>query len=200
MDNTELRMSEKESLELITSMINKAKNKVSETGTLYLFWGWLILICCIMEFSAIHFFNYANGYYIWFSTWLFLIYQFFFLNKKKKERKVKTYTDEINIFVWIVFFICLSLVIFIGIRFQKPEMIYPLILVMYGMPTFLSGIILKFKSLVIGGVCCWILSIFSVFITGGYQSLFLAAAVIAAWIIPGYLLRKNFTKEKANGV
>ena len=33
----EIRMSEKESLELIASMINKAKNRAEETGTLYVF-------------------------------------------------------------------------------------------------------------------------------------------------------------------
>lgn len=43
MEMEEIKMTEKESLELITSMINKAKNKVTESGALYLFWGWLIL-------------------------------------------------------------------------------------------------------------------------------------------------------------
>ncbi|MDP4286275.1 MAG: hypothetical protein Q8891_17850 [Bacteroidota bacterium] len=189
-----LKMTEKESLELIASMINKAKNRVNETGVMYLRWGWLILICCIVQFSAIHFFKYTQGYYIWFSTWLFLFYQLFFPDKHKKRFKVKTYTDEINMYVWIVFFICLILVIFIGIHFNRYEMIYPLILAMYGMPIFLSGIILKFKPLKIGGTICWLLSIISVFIVGDYQSLFIAAAIIVAWIIPGYLLKKNYKK------
>ena len=194
-----LKMTEKESLELITSMINKAKNRVNETGKMYLWWGWLILICCMVQFSAIHFFNYKHGYYIWFSPWLFLIYQIFFLDKNKKSIKVKTYTDEINMFVWIVFFICLILVIFIGIHFNIYEMIYPLILVMYGMPIFLSGVILKFKPLKIGGASCWLLSIICVYIVSDYQPLFIAAAIIVAWIIPGYLLKKNY-KQVNNAV
>ena len=195
MESNELKMSEKESIELIASMINKAKGRVNETGTLYLLWGWLILFCCIIQFIGLHFFNYINSYYIWFSTWILLFYQFFYIGKRKNVSKVKTYTGEINGFVWLVFFICLMLVIFIASYLKKYEMINPVILVLYGMPTFLSGIILKFKALIIGGICCWILSILSVFILGDYQLLLVSAAVISAWIIPGYILKQNFKKE-----
>ena len=194
MESDEIRMTEKESMELITSMINTAKNRVGETGKLYLLWGWLILLCCTVQFIGLHFFRFENTYYVWFLTWLLLIYQIFFLSKEGKNRKVRTYTGEINGFVWLVFFICMMLVIFIGSYLKKYEIINPVLLVLYGMPTFLSGIILKFKPLIIGGICCWALSIISVFISGEYQLLLIAAAVIAAWIIPGYILKQNFKK------
>lgn len=189
------QLSGKESLELITSMINSAKGRINETGVLYLFWGWLILICCIIQFAGLHFFNYANSYYIWYSTWIFLILQFFYIRKQKKAFSVKTYTDEINGFVWLAFFIGMMLVIFISIHLKYYEIIYPLILVMYGIPTFLSGIILKFRPLIIGGACCWVFSFLSSFVTSEYQSLFIAAAVVVAWIIPGYFLKQNFKKQ-----
>lgn len=195
MESDEIRMTEKESMDLIASMINKAKGRVNETGTLYLLWGWLILACCIIQFIGLHFFNYINSYFVWFSTWVLLFYQFFYLGKRKNVSKVKTYTDEINGFVWLVFFICLMLILFIVSYLKKYEMINPVILVLYGMPTFLSGIILKFKPLIIGGICCWVLSILSVFIPGDYQLLLTAAAVIAGWIIPGYILKQNFKKN-----
>jgi hypothetical protein len=191
----EKQLSEKESFELITSMINKAKGRIGETGTSYLLWGWLILVCCVVQFVSLHFFNYANSYYIWYATWIFLIFQFFYFRKQKKLITVKTYTGEINRFVWLAFFICTVLIIFISIYLKYYEIIYPLILVMYGMPTFLSGIILKFRPLIIGGVCCWVFSFFSSFVASEYQSLFIAAAVIVAWIIPGYILKQNFKKE-----
>ena len=181
---------------LIASMINQAKNRVSETGTLYLLWGYLILICCIVQFISYHFFDYLNGYYIWFSTWILLVYQIFFLARKKKNTRVRTYTDEINGFVWVVFFISMMLVIFIGIQMKKYEMINPVILVLYGMPTFLTGIILKFKPLVIGGICCWVISILAPFFPGEYQLLLTACAVLCGWIIPGHFLRIRFQKSK----
>ncbi|HEY5390874.1 MAG TPA: hypothetical protein VIJ57_02070 [Hanamia sp.] len=193
MENDEVKLSESESLLLIASMINKAKNRFSESGTLYLLWGWLILICCIVQFIGFYFFD-TDAYYIWFSTWFLLIYQIFYLRKKIKTQKIKTYTEEINGFVWLVFFICMILVAFIGIQFKKYEIISPMILVLYGMPTFLSGIILKFKPLIIGGICCWIIASVSPFINIDYQLLLTSAAVISGWIIPGYLLKQKFKK------
>jgi hypothetical protein len=69
------------------------------------------------------------------------------------------------------------------------------VLVMYGMPTFLSGVILRFKPLRIGGIACWLLAIAAMFTDYQYQLLLLALAVIAAWIIPGFILRAKFKKE-----
>lgn len=188
-------MTEEESLSIISGMINRAKNRFSETGTLYLLWGWVILVCCIVQFVSLKYFNYQKGYQVWFLTWLAVIYQFIYLAKRVKNEKVKTYTDEIIGFVWFTFMICGVLMVFILIQLKAYESINPLILVLYGMPTFLSGIILKFKPLIVGGICCWVLAIASPFVTYQYQLLLLASAVIAAWIIPGYLLRAKFKKE-----
>ena len=195
MPKAEIKMTEKESLELITSMINKAKEKVTESGTLYLVWGWLILFCCLVQFSALHFFNYPHADYVWISTWLLLIYQVYYIRKKRKRSKVKTYMRELSGYVWAVFFICLVLMFFIQIKLNTYQTFNPLLLVMYGMPTFLSGIILRFRPLVVGAICCWILSIFCVFTPLEYQLLLISLAIVAAWIVPGYILKQNFKKE-----
>lgn len=193
----EQQISERESLALIASMVNKAKNTFSETGKLYIIWGWLIFLCCLVQFLALKIFN-KNISYIWFSTWVLLIYQIFFLRKKRRLRKVRTYTEEINGFVWLVFFICLLILAFIGIQFEQYQMIDPMILVLYGMPTFLSGVILKFRPLIVGGIICWLLAILSTFVNINFQLLLVAAGVAAGWIIPGYILRSRFKKNIAN--
>jgi hypothetical protein len=74
-------------------------------------------------------------------------------------------------------------------------MIDPLFLAIYGVPTFLSGIILRFKPLVWGGVSCWLLSVLSVIIPVEYHLLLVSAAMIVAWIVPGYLLRAKHKKS-----
>lgn len=188
-------MTELESMELITSMINRAKNRFSESGYLYLLWGWVILSCCIIQFVATYILEFSQGYYIWIVTWLVLIYQVFFLKNKRRQRTVSTYTAEINRFVWLAYFICLVIIIFILIKMEMYNAINPAILVMYGMPTFLSGIILKFKALSVGGICCWLFAIISAFVGPEYQLVLIACAIIAAWIIPGYLLKAKFQKE-----
>jgi hypothetical protein len=193
--NEETIMTEKESIQLITSMINKAKNNFSEKGFLYLIWGWVILFCCVTNFVGAYFFNYDKISFVWLIIYLVIIFQIIYLRKIKKARAITTYTSEINAFVWIVFTICLMLIIFICVAFKRFELIDPMLLILYGMPTFLSGVILKFKPLMVGAVCCWTLAIISPFINVQYQLLLIAGAVIAAWIIPGYLLKRKFKKN-----
>ncbi|MEO8764750.1 MAG: hypothetical protein ABI416_10705 [Ginsengibacter sp.] len=195
MNPEEVNMTEKESMQLISSMINKAKNRFNETGFLYLLWGWVVLVCCVTQFVAAYFFNSEHSYYIWFVTWLVLVYQIFFLRKKRKAQKVRTYTDEINKFVWLTFFICEVLLVFILVRFKQYDVINPAVLVLYGMPIFLSGIILKFKPLVAGGIFCWLFALLSPFIDIEFQLLLIALSIISGWIIPGYLLKQKFKKE-----
>jgi hypothetical protein len=195
MNSEEKPMTEEESLSIITGMINRARNRFSETGTLYLLWGWVILICCIAQFVLVQFYNYPAGYRVWFLTWLAVIYQFVYLAKRKKRENVKTYTDEIIGFVWLTFICCGFILVYLLITQKEYDSIHPAILVLYGMPTFLSGIILKFRSLTIGGICCWLLALSTPFVNKEYHVLLIACAVIAAWIIPGYLLRAKFKKE-----
>src|SRR5665811_925105 len=97
MNENEKIMTEAESLSIISGMINRARNRFSETGTLYLLWGWVILVCCISQFVLIYFLKYPKGYQVWFLTWLAVIYQFIYLAKIKKRRTAKTYTDEIAV-------------------------------------------------------------------------------------------------------
>src|SRR5215471_16799547 len=188
-------ISGQQSLEIIESMINKAKNQFSENGTLYLIWGWWVFICSLAEFYLLNVLQYEKHWIVWWSMWIVLIYQTIYLRKKRKRNRVRTYTDEIIGFVWITFFILIVLLAFFVARINDPKAIAlldPAFLVLYGMPTFLSGIILKFRPLIIGGICCWILSVICSFIASEYHLLMIPMAMLTAWIIPGYLLRKRF--------
>lgn len=191
MENNQNEMTHSESMALIASMINKAKNRFSENGLLYLWWGWLIFVCCVVQFIAIYFFK-ENVWYVWLSTWAMAIFQIFLIKKKRSRQIVKTYTEELNAFVWLDFFICLMLLIVIISFSGSHKLIYPILLVVYGMPVFLSGVILKFKPLIFGSICCWAFSIIALFIKPQFQVLLVAVAVLIAWIVPGYLLRSKY--------
>lgn len=194
----EEKFTPEQSLELIGQMINKAKNKFGENGHLYLLWGWAILACSLAQFILAYYVKWEHHYMVWFLTWLVFIYQMIYLARQKKREKVKTYTDDIIKIVWITFVVLMFLFGFLFGKLMGEEyykFFNPGILALYGMPTVLSGAILKFRPLVIGGIFCWILSIISPYIPFQYQLLLLSAAVIAAWIIPGYLMRKRFKQN-----
>ncbi len=186
-----------QSLRLIESMIGRARNRFSEDGVLYLLWGWVILFCSVGHFILMYFRLLENPEMIWSLTWLALIFQTIYLIKKKKRKRVVTYTEEINRYVWLAFLLMMIAVGFILGKNNQWDKMYPAFLVLYGMPTFLSGVILRFTPLKLGGGACWVLSIIATFITMQYQLLLLGLAVVVAWIVPGYLLRVKYKKSNA---
>lgn len=188
-----------ESLQIIQEMIQKARNQFSENGHLYLFWGWVILICSIGQFVLQHILHTPHYYYIWGLTWVAAIYQFYYLFKRRKNEKVKTYADSIVGYVWLAFIVTMFLS-FLAIGSTNDvghfyRMYAPILLALYGIPTFLSGIILKVKSLAVGGVCCWLLSVISNWVSPDYHMILLGLAVIIAWIVPGYFLKKRYKEQ-----
>jgi hypothetical protein len=192
--------SPEESLEVIQTMINTARNKFSENGHLYLLWGWVVFVCATTQFVLLNYFRYQYHYMVWMLTWAAFIYQTIYLYRNKRKEKVRTYADNLIGFVWIVFVVLMFL---FGFMFSRElgegyyKVMSPGFLALYGMPTFLSGVILRFRPLIIGGVFCWILSIAAAYISYEYQLLLLSAAMIVAWIIPGYAFRARYKKENA---
>ncbi len=193
--------SPQESLQLIESMIKKAQNKFAENGHLYLLWGWVVFICGILQFVLLHFFQYKEHYSVWMITWVVAIYQIIYLKKKQKQKIVKTYYDEVIGYVWMSFVAAMFLIGFaitnISNIFDKYYLLFtPCIIVLYGIPVFLSGILLRFKALTYGGIGCWVLSFAAsrslVQLSYDYQLLFIPTAMLVAWIIPGYLMRKKY--------
>ncbi len=185
-------LSAADSLKLIESMINKAQNRFTENGTLYLLWGWVVLICSISQYFLAKIMTFSQASLVWTVTILVVIYQIVYLTKKKKNEQVRTYTDEIIGYVWMTFGICMGLVTFIIGTKEVWSIIYPIIFLFYGIPIFLSGSIMRFTPLKIGGICCWIISVVALFIHSIEIILLFIPAVLAGWIIPGYLLRARY--------
>lgn len=194
MDN-DTNFSPTESLAIIESMINKAKNNFSNDSFLYLLWGWVVFFCSITHFVLLKLMIIKHPEMIWMLTWFAVIVQIIYLIKQKKKERVKTYADEVINFLWICFGISMFTITFIFARLNTWNVMFPIALMMYGFPTFLTGVIMKFNPLKIGGIICWLLSIAATFIQPIYALLFLAIAMLAAWIIPGYLLKAHFKKQ-----
>ncbi|CAN5126668.1 hypothetical protein BH11BAC6_BH11BAC6_17480 [soil metagenome] len=75
-----------QSLQLIESMINRAKDTFAEDGFMYLLWGWFVLVCSLTQFILIHFFHYPYHYLVWMASWLLLAYQLIYLRRKRRQK------------------------------------------------------------------------------------------------------------------
>ena len=216
MTQQEKQLTEKESLALITQMINKAKDSYHATGMGAMMWGAIIAICSMVKLSEIHF-EYRLPFDIYLLTIVAIIPQIFLTIREKKERKVKTYDDAYMDYIWLGFGICIFLLIFItnavfrvwepvaveyreltGHRspFRFSEFISPLFLLLYGLPTFITGAACKFKPMLWGGIFCWVCCLVTVFTTIKIDLLLTAASAIMAWFIPGILMEREYKVYK----
>lgn len=189
------KFTEQESLELITKMINQAKNHYYESGLGALLWGITNVICFTLSYlrAAMHFSFPFNPFLLMIVT---LVVHLYYDRKEKSTRTVKAYTDDIHNYVWTAFGICVLILTIVGGYAGMGYRVMPVLLLLYGMPTFISGSISKFKPLIIGGVVCWVLAVWAFFVNGEYAYLLVAAGAMVAWVIPGVLLRIKFIKAR----
>ncbi len=190
-------MSEQESLRLITSMISKAKNQYYESGLGALLWGFTNLICFTLAYlvDTIKGFNLPfNPFYLMGITF---ILQFYFDRKEARFKVAKSHLDDIHKYVWAAFGICVLILTIVGGIANIGYIVLPLLLLLFGLPTFISGCISKFKPFIWGGIFCWILSIVTFLYQSEMSLLFVAAGATIAWIIPGFILRARFLKTIA---
>jgi hypothetical protein len=183
METTENDFSPQQSLVLIESMINRAKDKFAEDGSMYLFWGWLVFACSLFQFILLHIMEYPKHYLVWLATFPAFVYQFFYIRKKRKQQTVTTYADYIIGYIWLTFCVVILLIGFLIGFLTGGDYYYhiiPLLLAVYGVPVFLTGIIVRFRPLVTGGIACWVLCIASTFIKNyDYQFLMIPTAMLA---------------------
>ena len=212
----EKKLTEQESLNLITMMINKAKESYHDTGIGAIMWGTVIAVCSLVRLSEIQF-GYKLPFDVYLLTLVAIIPQLFITIKEKRERKIKTYDDAYMSYLWLGFGISIFLLIHISNNifaewgswadeyrnitgkqapFRFYEYVSPLFLMLYGMPTFVTGAACKFKPMLWGGIFCWICSIITVYTPGKIDLLLTAASAILAWLIPGVIMEKEYRLYK----
>jgi hypothetical protein len=208
----EKQLTEKESLALIAKMINKAKDACHDTGISAMMWGSLIAICALVRLSELQF-DYRLPFNIYLLTFVAVIPQIYFSIKAKKKRKVKTYDDAFMDSLWMGFGITIFLMIFITNAllntmegYKDPaghssvikmyEYVSPLFLLLYGMPTFVTGVSMKFKPMIFGGILCWVCCLITIYTPVKVDLLLTAFSAVFAWLIPGIILEKDYRNAK----
>ena len=76
-------------------------------------------------------------------------------------------------------------------KYGWDKIVFPFFIMLYGLGTFISGCILQFRPLVVGGIIASALAIGAAFATYDYQMLFGAAAILISYIIPAYIMRSR---------
>ncbi|HVZ26482.1 MAG TPA: hypothetical protein VG842_10525 [Sediminibacterium sp.] len=187
-------MSEQESLALITSMIQKARNSYIETGVGPLCWGVLISFCSLFTWAEKHF-DFQLGADIWLLSLIALIPQVYFSVRARKTQQHVAHDEIVMNYVWSAFAVCIFLLSFYASQVQAPH-VTALHMMIFGIPTFITGGFRRFPPMIIGGLICWICCVVSVYTDFETDMLLMAASALFAWLIPGIILRKRYLKLK----
>ncbi len=192
----EKSLSEQESLQLITKMIGEARNHYYESGLGALLWGFTNLICFVLAYGdAVGWINMPfNPFYLMLITF---VLQFYFDRREKKYKRTVTFKDEAHQYIWLAFGISVLVLTIAGAFADIGYITLPLLLLLFAIPTFISGCINKFSPFIIGGIICWILCIIALFYQSYTTYLLVALGAGLAWIIPGFILRAKFYKNIA---
>lgn len=193
---SEEKFSPEQSIQVIQTMINKTRQNFHDNSKYFLLWGWLTALAIGGQFVLKVILHYERFFQVWYVLFIGVIISNYWIIKDGKKEKVKTYVTESMSNLWlgmgISFFVLSMLFVKLGWYYC-----YPFFIMMYGLGTFVSGKILQFTPLVIGGILAWVLSIVSAWFDFDYQMLFAVAALLFSYIIPAHLLRKYQQNQKA---
>jgi len=193
MENDEKMMTGEESLKIITEMINRTKVNILQGSFHLLFWGWLITVCSLSEWLITNLTHYAHPYYVWILVIPGAFVSMIYGAVTGRKAKVHTYADMLYMWTWIGFLFA-AIVLFI-VQSDRMENVTPYILLLAGFPTFLSGFIVKFKPLIAGGICFWVIAILVHFAGPSLALLGTPVAMLTGYLIPGYMLRNKVNHD-----
>ena len=172
-------------------MISKTRQSMSDNSIYFLVWGWLSFFASTGQFVLKNILNYDKHYLVWPVVVIGIIFTLSRSRKEEKERRVKTYLDESISHLWLgmaASFFVLSLIL---TKLGWGTVVFPFFIMLYGLGTFVSGSVLRFRPLIVGGILAWILAIGATWVSYDYQMLFGAAAILVSYIVPAYLLRRR---------
>lgn len=199
------KLTEKESLDLITRMINVSKRNMEVgDGNVLLYWGYTTALLSILLFSLVWY----TQNYVWSWGWMLLFVAWPVITYKQRgKERVVTYTDKTIKKVWQVFGYMFGLtfaliVLFGGI--YRPEafiLMLPLSLLYCGLGVSINGIILREKWMTYSPLVAFVFVIYMLMTLINNEHgtilwyLYLGFSFVLMMIIPGHILNHKAKKE-----
>ncbi len=189
-------MTEKESLEIIVSMLDRTKSNLREQSGFYMIWGWSIFLASSIEYVALIFFEFEYHFMVWpIAILVAVTLTIFKSSRMASSKRTMTYADRSLAYLWSAWSALLFIILlFTGMGGLSWGSSYAFIIALYGMGTTVSGGILRFRPLVLGGIFSFVLSFLALILkltsNPGTMLLFLALSILGSYLVPAYLLKR----------
>ncbi len=193
MKNNEKNFNPVESIKLIDDMINTAKGNIKDGSFYFLLWAWIVIAGSLGHYILLKFTNFEHPYIGWSVIFVGIILSMIHGFMQSKRDKVTSHFEKVYILIWFAFLISYFIIaLFMSkINYQ----ITPIVFIMSANATFLSGVIIKFKPLIFGGIFMWIASIVTFCLSPENQLLSIPVIVAFGYLIPGYILKYKERKD-----
>lgn len=204
------KLTEKESLEVIASMIARTKQCYIGNGNILLMWGYLTITVTILVWVLLSATHHTAWNWLWFLIWIIGGTATPIMARKEHiDHGVKNYSDRITSQIWsivgamaiVATAMCLGFLLIGGKDSWSMMFAYALIIVPFG--EIVQGVILKENSLKVGGIIGMVIGVFTVCCIAGGVSLYadwylpvFMVAFIAMFIIPGHILNHKAKSRK----
>lgn len=199
------KLNEKESLELITQMIqNTRRNLDAGSGNMFLLWGYVGALVTIVILAGVYWTKnpaWMQGF------WAIPVlgYPVSMLLERKRQKRAKAYSDTVLVEIWSMLG-CLCMGLVIATTFTKHyEFILPLCALIISLGSIITGIIVRYKTFCLFSVVGLTIGLYMVIAAmvndaSTYLSLVCFAVVLVfAMIIPGYMLNSEAKKDVSVG-
>ncbi|HEY1871950.1 MAG TPA: hypothetical protein VGG71_12885 [Chitinophagaceae bacterium] len=189
MELSERMLSPEESLKIIADAISSTKENIRENSFCFLLWGWLLALASFL-FYIIHKYTGFQYYFVVFPAFALIgiVVTLYWYAQRKKSNTI-SYLSYFLSRLWLVLGICFITVVFINVYQGNLPFTYTLLIA--GVGTTVTGLVLKFMPLVAGGVLLLISATASIFVPDDYKVILHGVSIILGYLVPGYLLRNH---------
>ncbi len=189
----ERNITEQESLAIIQEMINKSKKQLTDRSKYFMMWGVAVFACAIIQYFLLRDLQ-PHTQMVWLSMPVLAVIQLFLSIRDRKKEKVLSHNTAAIGSVWLALGISFFMLAFLSSRISFD--MFPFLILLYGIGTFITGRIIQFKPLIFGGLACFILCVLITYVEGPEKLLILALSVLLSYIIPGILLKREFNQQE----
>lgn len=185
-----------ESVLIIEEMLQKTKSSLIKSSPFFIIWGFLMISAGVGEYILKELYQYHYFYVVWpIAGVLGGIMSGIYGSKYSSDPVSNSFTGKIINQVWMGYVITMVLIIIGSVTIRQNPGSFVMLLT--GLPTYLTGRILNFKPLVYGAISLWLMGILSFYLPPQYTSLIFSLSLITGYIIPGLLLRRIEMKNRS---
>ena len=192
----EKTMTPEESLQIIRKTISNSRKNMREARFYYVLWGWAFILASLCNYAMLKYYIQRESYgALWWKSliiWVVfvaiaMVIQRIKVTRKPVGGKVVTHLDQYITILWLSAGVIMALMVFFAFKVDSYPV--PFILGIVALATFVSGMMVKYTPLVVGGIIFLVSAVLAIYLGGLEQLLVFAGAMVLGYLIPGYMLR-----------